>query len=275
MLRNAVPFLCCLYSCRQCTRLTIFLLFAPGRECTSDLCLKFNAWNWKWVVRLKLIGLAYLFDCAIVLLLSLMTLIMLRLFASKLSSACSRFIQKKFLPYLSYLRISDGSSSLFIHVPSFPPSTPSAMLSSLLSSSFDTTRLYFGSIPTFSPLRPGKALWIVWDSHPLFPPAGFVNTASTPVIRIFTSCSWYALSISVGSKWAILRSLFLNCFNCEHVAHTNLSVLTVKALYPRQAVKFYPCQFAQGADTQFRKLLVVILYHAWYRRAHLYVCPPV
>ena len=38
-----------------------FLWFAPGRECTSDLCLKFNARNCGWSVRIKSIGLARIF----------------------------------------------------------------------------------------------------------------------------------------------------------------------------------------------------------------------
>ena len=62
-------------------------------------------------------------------------------------------------------------------------------------------------------------LWVVWGSHPFFPPSGFVTTAATPVLIIFTSCSGYALSISVGSKCYILHSLFMQCFiaNILHV----------------------------------------------------------
>ena len=40
-----------------------------------------------------------------------------------------------------------------------------------------------------------------------------VTVAATTVLSIFTSCSGYTLSISVGIKCAILHILFLNCFN--------------------------------------------------------------
>ena len=118
-----------------------------------------------------------------------------------------------FLPSKFYLWSSGGSSSPFIYTPSLPPSSPSTMVSSLSSSSSDITRLSFGIIPTFIPQRLGKALWIVQDIHPLFPPLGFVTAATTPVLIIFTSCSRYYFSIYVGSKGAILHSLFLNYFN--------------------------------------------------------------
>ena len=72
---------------------------------------------------------------------------------------------------------------------------------------------YLSSIPTFSPQSPGKTLWVVQDSHPFFPPSVFVTATATPVLVIFTSCSRYALSISVVRKCAILHSLFLHCFN--------------------------------------------------------------
>ena len=67
--------------------LRFFLRFAPGQECTSYSCLELNAQNCGWGVRLKSIGLACVFKCAIVLRISLLTLLMLRFFASKLSSA--------------------------------------------------------------------------------------------------------------------------------------------------------------------------------------------
>ena len=73
---------------------SLFLLrFTPDRECTSDSCLKFSVRNCGWEIRLKSIGLACVFDCAIVLRLLLITLRMFQLIASKLSSACSRLIQ--------------------------------------------------------------------------------------------------------------------------------------------------------------------------------------
>ena len=153
------------------------------------------------------------FYCAIVLRILLLTLLMLRSFASKLSSACSQFIQQFSLPSPLYLRSSGGSSSPSIHTPSSSPSTPYAMASSLSFSSSDTTRLSPGNIFKFSPQRPGKSLWIVWDSHPLFPPSGFLTAYDTPMLRIFNSCSNNALSISVGIKCAIFYSLFLHCFN--------------------------------------------------------------
>ena len=58
-----------------------FLWLAPGRECTSDSCLKFNAQNCGWTVQLKSIGLACVFDCTVVLRPSLLTLLMLQFFA--------------------------------------------------------------------------------------------------------------------------------------------------------------------------------------------------
>ena len=70
-------FWCWLYSCRQRAGLAIFLRFAPGLECTSDLCLQINARNCRWAVQLKLIGLDFCFDCTILLRLSLLTLLML------------------------------------------------------------------------------------------------------------------------------------------------------------------------------------------------------
>ena len=74
-----------------------FLLWlAPDRECTIDLCLKLSACNCGWAVRLKSIGLASVVDCKIVLRLLLLNLLVLRLFASKLSSSCFRVIQQYF-----------------------------------------------------------------------------------------------------------------------------------------------------------------------------------
>ena len=61
---------------------------------------------------------------------------------------------------------------------------------------------------------------------------------------------------------------------CENIARAKLSILTVKTIYTRQLVSFYHCQFAHVADTKFRKLLVVILHHAFYRRVHLCFCHP-
>ena len=63
------------------------------------------------------------------------------------------------------------------------------------------------------PQRSENALWIVWDSHPLFPPSGFVTATATLVLSIFTCCAGYVLSISVGNKCVILHSLFLHYFN--------------------------------------------------------------
>ena len=80
---------------------------------------------------------------------------------------------------------------------SFYPSSPSSMVSSLFSYSSDTNRLSFVSIPTLSPQRPGKTLWVVWDSHTLFPSFDFVTASATPVLGIFTSCSGYPLSVYV------------------------------------------------------------------------------
>ena len=157
--------------------------------------------------------MAYVFDCAVVLRLLLLTLLMLPLLTSKLSSACSQLIRQFFLPSTLYLRSSGGLSSLFIHTYLSPPSYPSAMVSSFSSSSSNTTRIYFGIIPSISPQRPGKALWVVRDSHPLFPPLGFVTASATTMLSIFTSCSVYDFSISVGSKCTILHSLFMYCFN--------------------------------------------------------------
>ena len=148
-----------------------------------------------------------------------MTLLLLRLFASNLSSACSRFIQRFFLPSSLYLRSWGGLSSPSLHTPLSPLSTPSAMFPYLFSSYSDTAHLSFDSIPTLSPQSPGKALWVVWDSHPLFPPSGFVTSAATPVHSTFFSCSGYALFVSVEIKCAILHSFFLQCFsvNVLHV----------------------------------------------------------
>ena len=87
-------FWCWLCSCRQRARLALFLRLAPDQECMSDLCLKFSARNCGWAVWLKSILLACVIDCAIVLRLSLLTLLMLQLLASKLSYACSRLIQQ-------------------------------------------------------------------------------------------------------------------------------------------------------------------------------------
>ena len=54
-----------------------FLRFAPGRECTSDSC----ACSCRWAVQLNSIGLACFFNCTILLRISLLTLLMLQLFA--------------------------------------------------------------------------------------------------------------------------------------------------------------------------------------------------
>ena len=59
----------------------------------------------------------------------------------------------------------------------------------------------------------GKGALDFLGSHTLFPPYGFVTAAAIPVIGIFTSCSGCALSISVGSKCAVLHVLFLHYFN--------------------------------------------------------------
>ena len=47
------------------------------QECTSDSCLKFSAHNCGWAVRIKLIGLACVADCANALRLLLLTLLVL------------------------------------------------------------------------------------------------------------------------------------------------------------------------------------------------------
>ena len=75
-----------------------------------------------------------------------------------------------------------------------------AMVSLYLSSSYNTIRLPLVIIPTFIPKNPGKALWVVWDSYPVFLPSGFVTTAATPLLIIFTSFSGYPLYISVCIK---------------------------------------------------------------------------
>ena len=124
---------------------------APDQECTSDLCLKFSAINCGWAVRLNLKGLTCVFDCAIVLLISLLTLLVLQLLASKISYACYRVTQRFFLPSPLYLRSPGGSSSPSIHTPSYLHSSPSSMVSLLLSCSSNITRLLFHSITTFSP----------------------------------------------------------------------------------------------------------------------------
>ena len=51
-------------------------------------------------------------------------------------------------------------------------------------------------------------------------------------------------------------------FQREHAARAKLSVLTIKTLYARQSVNFYPFQLAHVANTQFRKLLVIKQHHA-------------
>ena len=137
---------------------------------------------------------------------------MLRLFASKLSSACSQFIQQIFniLHYTRFHQVARPPHPCIRlhHIP--PPLLCGLIVAVFLHQHHPTS---FGSIPKLSRQMPGKALWVVWDSHPLFPPSGFVTTAATPVLSIFTSCSGYAFSISLGSKCAILYSLFLHCFN--------------------------------------------------------------
>ena len=70
------------------------LQLAPDRECTSNSCLKFSAQDCGWAVRLKLIGLACMVDCKILLQILLLALLMLQLLASKLSSASSQVIQQ-------------------------------------------------------------------------------------------------------------------------------------------------------------------------------------
>ena len=149
----------------------------------------------------------------IVLQILLLTLLLLQLLASKLSLACSRVIKLFFLPSQLYLRLSGVSSYPSIHTHSSSPSSPSGMVLSLFYSSSYATGLYFGSIPTFSPQRLGKALWVVQDRHSLFTPSGFLAAYVTPVLSIFTSCFGYALSISVGSNFSILHVLLLHCFN--------------------------------------------------------------
>ena len=165
--------------------------------------------------------------CAIVLRIFLLTLLVLRLLASKMCSACYRLIQQLFFPSPLYLRSSGSSYSPFIHTPSSYSSSPSAVVSSLSYSSYNTTRFSFGSVPTFSSQWPGKALWVVWDSHPTFTPLGFLIATATPVLSIFTSCSGYAFYISVGSKCAILHSLFLHCFNANtlHMKHVHVETV--------------------------------------------------
>ena len=111
------------------------------------------------------------------------------------------------LPSSLYLRSSGGSSSTSIYMPSSTPYSPSDMVSLLLSSSSNTPRLSFDSLPTFIPQRPGKALWVVRESH--------LTVVDTPMLSIFTSCSVYAFSISIGSKCTIMHSLLLQCFNVE------------------------------------------------------------
>ena len=107
-----------------------FLWLESDRECTSESCLKLSARNCGWAVPLKSIGLACLVNCTIAMRISVMTLLVLQLLASKLSSACSRIIQQFFLPSPLYLRLSGGSSSSSIHTPSSSPSLPSSVVSS-------------------------------------------------------------------------------------------------------------------------------------------------
>ena len=76
-----------------------------------------------------------------------------------------------------------------------------------------TIRITHSDFTTSILQRPVKSLWVIQDSYPIFPPSIFKTVTATPVLRIYTSCYGYALSISVGSKCAILHSLFLYCFN--------------------------------------------------------------
>ena len=147
-----------------------------------------------------LIGLAYVVDCSIIFQVLSLNLLVFRLLTLKLSSACSRVIQQLFLPSPLYLMSSGGSSSPSIHTPSSPPYSPYAMVSSLTSSSSNTIQISFGSIPTFSPESPGKALWVVWDIHPLYPPSGFVTATATPVIRIFHAPMTVQLDITLSTE---------------------------------------------------------------------------
>ena len=107
-----------------------YLRLAPELDCTSKSCLKFSAPNCGWAVRLKLIGLACVIDCTIVLQLSLLTLLFLQWLTSKMSSTHSWLIQQLSLPYPLYLRSSGGLYPPSIHTPSSHPSSSSDIISS-------------------------------------------------------------------------------------------------------------------------------------------------
>ena len=147
------------------------------------------------------------------------------------------------------------------------------MVSLLLSSSSEIIRLFFESIPELTPQRPGKALWIVQDIHPLFSSSGFVTSDATPVLSIFTSFYRHAFSISVGSKCAIMHSLLLHCFNVN-ILHLRSCTFSPSKHLHFSVSKFYPCQLAQDDDMQFCKYLVIFLHCVCYRRVHICVCFP-
>ena len=99
-----------------------FLQLALDWDCMSDSCLKVSARTCWLAVRLKLISLACLFDCAILLRILLLTLIVLRFLASKISYA--RFWEIQQLSYLLHYTWGhqvDLPPHLFIHLHRPPP----------------------------------------------------------------------------------------------------------------------------------------------------------